>query len=216
MQMFAYALALLNHEHCAFALPFVLLRPQLGENSARKLILRGICLGIAFVPFLLYRRMVYTQVAVSPFPLSMYLEWFRSFYALRRVARLLPIGIFEAFRLIWFVPLVAGYGLWNRRQTWGVAWMCLVFLCALSQLLFATDTSRYLGLAFPVVLYGLEVLGTQLTEKDFAKWAGFLFLLNLFVPVYYVGQSRMIPLYPLPLSFVLQALGIDAWELWWK
>ncbi|GAB4339731.1 MAG: hypothetical protein Kow0099_15100 [Candidatus Abyssubacteria bacterium] len=215
LQASLFSLALLNHESNAFALPFLLYRPWEENFSLRKMLVHAIPYCIAFVPFLLYHRFVISQANVVYSP-DFYLNKERIIVSIRSIFRLMPIGIFEAFRLFWLIPLYAAYLTFRKKQYGSTAWLILVILCSASQLLLATDTSRLLGLAFPAILLGAKILKTELPPELFAKGLFLLLLLNFFVPVYYVGQHHMIPFFPLPVSIILKLFGIDAWQLYWK
>lgn len=210
-----FTLALLNHESNAFCFPFLVYRPWEADFSWRRALSNGFWLSLSFIPILVFRWYVtsQTEVALSS---SFYLNPQRIKTVVWRVGRLLPIGVFEAFRLFWIIPISAAGILWKHKKHPQACWIGLVVLCVGLQLLLASDTSRLIGLAFPAVLFGAKVLREHLKIISFERLLWLLILLNFIVPVYYVGQQSMYPLYPLPVSLILQALGVDAWHLWWR
>jgi hypothetical protein len=86
----------------------------------------------------------------------------------------------------------------------------------MGQLLVADDTSRLLGLGFPSILLACSVLHHEWGEGVFSKRLFALFLWNLFVPQYYVGQDLAVPMLPLPVSLLgWLFFGANPWALWW-
>ncbi len=114
------------------------------------------------------------------------------------------MGIFEAFRLFWLLPLGACYLLARSRKYPELSWMLLVFTSCCAQMVLASDTSRLMGLAFPMILFAIKVVhdeyGDALTEKILYA----VFAANFIVPVYYVGQKTLYPFLPLPISLLLE------------
>jgi hypothetical protein len=218
LRCFFFSLALLNHESNAFCLPFLVYRPWEDGYNPRRTILYAVCFLVSFAPALAYRWYVTSQTEVL-YSTDIYLNTHKFADPVSKfiqAARLLPIGVFEAFRLFWFIPICA-VALLIKRNLYGRAfWILLVVVCVSLQLLIANDTSRLIGLAFPAVLMGTLVLKTHLSAVPFERGIWLLIILNFFVPVYYVDRGSMCPFLPLPVSLILRAIGVDAWSLWWK
>jgi hypothetical protein len=130
---------------------------------------------------------------------------------LRTIGLFFPWGLFEAFKLFWFLPLAGAATLWARGRKAETILLTLPVLSALGQLPLATDTSRLMGLAFPSVLLSLKPL-REVWGASFNKRLWMLILLNFLVPQYYVGQHLAIYLIPLPVSLLMRFLfNVDPW-----
>jgi len=209
-----FGLAILNHESNLFAVPYLLVLDW-QNNSCWKSQIRSFGLFFAsLIPFILYRAYVARHATILFSP-GFYLNLQNIKITTQIVARLLPMGIFEAFKLFWVFPLLAAAYLLKRKNYLQFFWLFLVVLCAGLQLLIAHDTSRLIGLAFPCILFGAEVVRHELKGDLFARKLWTIIGLNFFVPTYYVGLEIMIPFLPLPLSLILKWLGVDSWQLWW-
>lgn len=213
-QSLFFALAILNHESSIFAFPFLVFRPWENSKINKVFFVRLGCYLLSLAPMILYRIFLsqYTEVALNS---SFYLSLKHVKFCLTSIAQLAPIGIFESFRLFWFIPLVTVIFLFKNDRKLNAYWYILVFACSISQLFIAHDTSRVLGLAFPIFIFSIRDLSSFFTNEKLEKMLFIIFFLNFLVPVYYVGQNNMIPFLPLPVSLVLLFFGFDPWSLWW-
>ncbi|GAK49572.1 hypothetical protein U14_00795 [Candidatus Moduliflexus flocculans] len=208
----AFALAMLNHESNFFALPYIIFL-RFYSNAYRK---QGIIFFIiALIPFYIYRHYVTNQTQVL-YTAGFYLNSEQIRLNLWAIAKLLPIGIFEAFRLCWGIPLIAGIYFFKDKRHKEMLFIILVPICASLQLCIASDTSRLMGLAFPCILFGAKYL-KDYWKEEFTKRVWLVIGFNFLIPVYYVGQKHMIPFFPLPVSIIAYyLLNLDLWALWWK
>jgi hypothetical protein len=209
-----FGLAILNHESSTFVAPFLLVLSWSKRGWRFPLLdcaTLGLCLLGAFGLF----RHIHLQ-GNAGFSLPFYLSTGHVNYILGHTLKMLPIGIFMAFKLFWCLPLMASAVLFKRKDYKTCALVLLPIPCALGQLLIADDTSRLLGLAFPSMLLAGAVLHRAWGEGAFSKRLLSLFLWNLLVPQYYVGQEIAVPMLPLPISlFSWLCFGTNPWALWW-
>lgn len=213
LQVVWFALALLNHESCAFALPFLAWRPWQTGEAWRRTSLRLFFLLVAAVPLLVYRLYVGSRAEIL-FSSDFYLSFHFAEATLRSIAAIMPVGVFQTFRLFWLLPIFAVACLWKTQRRPEALWIALVVACALAQLTIAHDVSRLVGLAFPAILFGADALRRHWGEALYRNRLGWLFVFNLLVPAYYIGP-RFFLLIPLPATLVLRIFGIDAWEVFW-
>jgi hypothetical protein len=132
---------------------------------------------------------------------------------LSSVAANLYTGCFQAFKLFWAIPLYATVVHIKRRDFAEITLYVSIVLCAGAQLGLANDTSRLMSSAFPVIWLGFLTLAKRweplMAQKVFVN----LFLLNLFVPQYYVGQNVEMRFYSVPWSWLLKSFfGINTWR----
>jgi hypothetical protein len=210
------ALSCLNHEATLFSIPWlVLLRTRYYAKSL--LSWRGVSrfmfdVGLAalsVVPMFLMRKFWPLQNAqLAP---GFYLSLVKTMWEL--VFPYAGIGIFEAFKLFWFIPLCALY-LTKRGEivaTFSV--FALMFAAGVGQLFFSHDISRHVGHAFPLVLYAVDLLAKRrVLDTRLAEVLMIVVLLNFFVPQYYIGQRNAWPFLPSPVSFLFWMLGFDPWR----
>ena len=131
---------------------------------------------------------------------------------IKAIALYFPVGFFYAFKLFWTFPFAAGYYYMKEKDTKQLIFFALVLLGTLAQLLLASDTSRLIGLAFPLLIFGAMKLVEKWGTEIFLKRTFYIILINFLIPQFYVGQSVMIPFYPLPLSWILKHFyGIETW-----
>jgi hypothetical protein len=196
------ALLLLNHDSNLFILPAVLFVRYLqvaGQPRAFMKIIVG--LGIALIPFYLYRRYI-DHVSPVDYNADMYISQITD--NIKSIAAYFPIGFFYAFKLFWVFPLLAIYYYWKQKDRQQLVLFALILMGALGQLLLASDTSRLIGLAFPMVIVAAVKVKEQWGTERFLKFSFYLILLNFLIPHYYVGQSVMIRFYPWPSSLILK------------
>jgi len=211
LQCAAFGLALFNHDNALFALPFLVYRPWTNE-PVRKTAMRLVLFLVAFVPVILYRKYVDSHMTTAFTP-GFYLNKESIADNLKCVARYAPLGIFETFRLFWFVIPVALY-MQVRSRRWGdVAWLVLVVLLPFLQLVLAQDTSRFFAMAFPAILYSAKLLHTHYGDLVSRKMLWLLLAANLWVPVYFVWERHVDFNLPGPIFLLLKLIGIDGWKL---
>lgn len=209
-----FAAALLNHESSAFAAPGLVLLGLSQASTRRARCTVIIQFLVAFLPWFAYRTFV---VANTPIFLDAghYLSVANILFTTRLVAKYFLLGLFESFKLFWIFPLIGLAHALRRQRYAGAAWFVVVPVAAAAQMLFAFDTSRLMGLAFPCILLGALAARARMGAAAFGPWLWKLIGLNLLVPTYHVGGELITPLFPLPLSLLLWAFGVDPWTLWW-
>lgn len=204
------ALLLLNHESNLFIIPGLLYFYYIHTpNKTKAIFYAAFGLVFAFIPFYFYRKYI-NEVSPVDYNFDMYYSQINE--NIKSIATYFPIGFFYAFKLFWLFPLVAVYYYWKEKNRKQLLLFALIMLGALSQLLFASDTSRLIGLAFPILLFSGMKIKQQWGTTLFLKRTFYLVLINFLVPQFYVGQSVMIRFYPLPSSLILKYFfGIDTW-----
>ena len=206
------ALSLFNHESNLFAFPYIVFSRCLRFTDKKQTILLFI---MAMIPYVIYRYYI-IQYAPVLYSTGYYLNAAQIRHNLLVIAKLLPIGIFEAFKLCWGIQIIAFVYLIKDKKYLEVCQIILFPVCAYLQLFIANDTSRLMGLAFPGILFSAKYL------KDywgplFTKRLWIIIGLNFLIPTYYVGQEAMIPFFPLPVTIIIRyVFDIDLWTLWWK
>ncbi len=198
-------LLLLNHESNLFIIPGLLYFYHINTSNKTNAAFNAI-LGfvLAFIPFWLYRKYI-TEVSPVDYNFEMYYSQIKE--NIKSIAIHFPIGFFYAFKLFWLFPVFAIYYLWKEKNQQQLMLYTILTLGVLSQLLFASDTSRLIGLAFPVILFSASKIKQQWGTELFLKRIFYLILINFLIPQYYVGQSVMIRFYPLPSSLILKYFG---------
>jgi hypothetical protein len=211
LQCVIFALALFNHDNIAFAFPFLAWRPWTHETLRRVALRAGLFL-LMFVPALFYRHYVneHTSPLYTP---GYYLDKHAIVQNVKIVARYAELGIFEAFRLFWILPLAALCWLTRERRWNEAGWIVLVFVCTCLQLVLAFDTSRYMGLAFPCVLYSVRFLQGHYEEPQCGKILWLLFAANFLIPVYFIWEYHVSFHLPWPIILLLKLFGIDGWKI---
>ncbi len=210
------ALSSLNHEATLFSIPWiVLLRTRYYTSSLfswrgiLRLMFDSGLAALSVVPMLLMRKFWPLQNAqLAP---DFYLSLVKTMWEM--VLPYAGIGIFEAFKLFWFIPLIAIYFTKRGERLSTFAVFALMFAAGAGQLFFSHDISRHVGHAFPIVLYGLELLSKRkVFDTGLAELLMAIVLCNFFVPQYYIGQRNAWPFLPSPVSFVFWMLGFDPWQ----
>jgi hypothetical protein len=207
-------LMLLNHDANLFVLPWLFFHAGRKRESWGRRARLAVVVGAALVAVALVRSAITSRAPV---------EWQPSFYlnlAYLKENALLNVrgtwlGLFMAFKLFWVIPIFAALDLAVKRRRVELFDLSLAVVCGLATMLITSDSSRLPALAFPAVLLGAAQLReTVLTPPRFLRVLSVLVLLNLFVPQYYVGQSKPIVFFPLPVALVLRACGYDPWTDW--
>lgn len=207
-------LALLNHDSNMFVLPWLVFHAARRRDGWARRFRLGAALTIAVVVVALVRYAIEQRAPVKWAP-----SWYLNLAYLRENALLnvrgIWLGVFMTFKLVWFVPLLAGLDLWVKRRRLELLDLSLPVVGGLSALLLSSDESRLPALAFPAVLMGAAVIRENLAPRPrFARWMCALLLVNVLLPQYYVGQSKTIVFFPTPVALVLKACGYDPWDDW--
>ncbi|MES2285459.1 MAG: hypothetical protein V4547_07205 [Bacteroidota bacterium] len=199
------ALLLLNHESNLFIIPGLLYFYYIHTPNKTKAILNSfIGLVLAYIPFYFYRRYI-NEVSPVEYNFEMYYSQIKE--NIKSIAIYFPIGFFYAFKLFWLFPMFAIYYYWKEKNQQQLLFYTILIVGVISQLLFASDTSRLIGLAFPVILFSALKIKQEWGTELFLKRTFYLILINFLIPQYYVGQSVMIRFYPLPSSLILKCFG---------
>jgi hypothetical protein len=207
-------LMLLNHDANLFILPWLFFHAGRQRGTWARRARLGLAVGVALVVVTLVRNAIASRAPV---------EWQPSFYlnvAYLKENALLNVrgtwlGLFMAFKLLWVIPIFAALDLAVKKRRVELFDLSLAVLCGLATMLITSDSSRLPALAFPAVLIGAAQLReTVMTPPRFLRVLLVLVVLNLFVPQYYVGQSKPIVFFPLPVALVLKACGSDPWTDW--
>lgn len=194
------ALLLLNHESNLFIIPGLFYFYYINTPNTTKAVFFAIFgFALAFIPFWLYRNYI-NEVSPVDYNFEMYYSQIKE--NIKSIVVYFPIGFFYAFKLFWLFPMLAIYYLWKEKNQQQLLFYTLLIVGVLSQLLFASDTSRLIGLAFPVILFSALKIKQQWGTELFLKRTFYLILINFLIPQYYVGQSVMIRFYPLPSSLI--------------
>ena len=208
----AFAVAVANHESAMFAAPWLIAARALDCGSRRAYAFAA-CLGAALVPTAVYRAWL-QSVMPGGLDTAYFLTLDNVQRSLGEIAKNAWLGVFMAFKLLWWFAFAGALACWRGGRRGRAAWFGLVCVCAAAQLVFATDTSRLLGLAFPAVLAGAYVM----RDRDPAAFPRVLWTLlayNLLVPQYYVGQDLALPLFPVPVTLGIWLSGRWPFDLWW-
>ncbi len=205
-------LAMLNHERNIFVYPWFIFYYFL-RNDRRFLrtAWAGTMMVLSLVPWRLYVQMVasYKAPALS---VDHYLDlnWWGTFGS---ISAHLYTGFFQTFKLMWALPAYAIIIHARRKDFAEIALYCMIVGSAFIALFFATDTSRLLSISFPVIWLGFIALAKEWDAPTFYRRVALLFLLNLFVPQYYVGQQREYRFHSLPASWLWNKLfAVVTWE----
>jgi hypothetical protein len=96
-------------------------------------------------------------------------------------------GIFSAYKLLWAVIVIALVILLQNKQIKLALEISLLLLCALFLTFLGVDTSRHFGWSFYALLLSLRVIKDWDKRDQIVKPMNVIFILNLFVPPYFVG-----------------------------
>ena len=211
------ALSCLNHEATLFSLPWVVLFRTLSYSSPL-LSLRGtlrfaLDVGLAAlstVPmFLLQELWPLQNEALAP---GFYLSLLKNMWTI--TFRFSGLGIFEAFKLFWFIPLLTILTLERGKRCLTLLVLSLMYAAGVGQLFFSHDISRHVHHSFPLILFSLELaLNRFKASIRLQEVLLILIFCNFFVPQYYIGQQSAWPFLSAPFSYALRLLGFDPWQL---
>jgi hypothetical protein len=196
------ALALLNHENNFFSFPWFLLFYYLRNDRKVYRALGAVGLMVlSAVPWYFWVR--YVASFQAPLYGVSYYASLGMVTTLRMVLEYLYVGFFQAFKLFWVIPAYAIVTHLRERNFLEASLYLLIVACACAQLCFAIDTSRLISASFPVVWLGFLTLARRWNVVTFQRMIGHLFLLNLFVPEFYVGHDVLVRFYSRPVSWFL-------------
>lgn len=207
-------LALLNHDANVFILPWLVFHAGRKRAGWKRRVRLGAAVAVALVVVAVVRHAIAQRAPVA---------WNPGFYlnvAYLRENALLNVrgawlGLFMVFKLCWLIPLVAVVDLAVKRRRVELLDLGLAIAGGLGTMAITSDASRLPALAFPAILGGAAVLRQDLgAPPRFARLLWMLTFVNLLVPQYYVGQSKPIVFYPLPVALGLKACGYDPWDDW--
>lgn len=207
-------LVLLNHDSNLFLLPWLFFHVGRRRPTWARRARFGLAVAAALAMVALVRHLIAQRAPVTWSP-DFYLNWpYLKENALLNV-RGAWLGIFMVFKLCWVIPLFAAVDLAAKRRWAALADLSLAVFCGLATLAITSDVSRLPAMAFPAVLGGAAVLRKDvLGGARFPRALWILVFVNFLVPQYYVGQSKPIVFYPLPVAYALKACGYNPWEDW--
>lgn len=191
---FLFGISLFNHEMILFLVPWLAFLLSENKFLNKKYFQTLSVLFLASLPYLVFRFYVTSRVDVH-YNLSYYFSSNNIFWTLEHIWKLFPLGFFQAFKLFWLMPLLAIIYFAKQKNNFFLLSFVLIMAGTLLQLLIASDTSRLIGLAFPVILLGSFAMKEKWGEK-FSSRLWLLVLVNLFIPSCYVGQEVIVPYAP--------------------
>lgn len=204
------ALLLLNHDSNLFIIPCLLYLYFIQTpNKFKAILISLLSTTMAFIPFYFYRKYVTDHAAVE-YTFQMYFNG--AIENIKSLAAYFYVGFFYAFKLFWLFPLCAVYYYWKEKNKQQLFFFTFLLIGVLGQLLVASDTSRLIGLAFPMIIFSAIKAKEQWGTELFIKRTFYIIIFNFLIPQFYVGQSVMIRFYPLPSSLILKHFfGIETW-----
>jgi hypothetical protein len=191
---FIFGIALFNHEIILFLVPWIAFLLNDNKYETKKYFQTLGRLFIASLPYCLFRFYVASHVDVH-YDMSFYASGNNILWTLQHIWKLFPLGVFEAFKLFWLLPLLALLYYRKQKKNYFLISFVLIVAGTCLQMLIASDTSRLIGLAFPVILLGAFAMKEKWGEK-FSSRLWLLVLINLFIPSCYVGQEVIVPYTP--------------------
>jgi hypothetical protein len=212
----AMGAAILNHESTIAALPAMVLLCWARRPGLRSALV-GTTAAIAIVVVCMKLRSAVLPGSVgSAYVTSYYLNVENVRFCLMQTVKLMPLGAFMAFKLLWYLPLAAIFVHIQARR-WLEALAILGFIAGASSLmLVAGDTTRLFVQAFPAILLGADGLKDHLGEIAFERLLWKLVLFGLLVPTFFIAWEAIIPFLPLPVTWLFEhVLSIDVAKHWW-
>jgi hypothetical protein len=185
-----FALALLNHESAAFLFPFLLAALHARAEPWRRKLGPALALLLAFVPALAWRHYVRKMGADTSMDAGTYLRLGTIKSSIATISTHVFVGFWASFRAIWVPVFIAMLDLALKQRRRDLAVIAAALGGACLQLLFAFDTSRLLGLAFPAVVLSIVHLVNEYGDL-LACRAGLAAVLsfNFVLPQAVVGQN---------------------------
>lgn len=201
-----FALGMLTHESCIFLLPgLVLYSSYVNGQNSKQVIKYVMLLLFALLPFLAYRVWVSSNVKVE-YDLNFYFSKSNISFTLKKVLPYFSVGGFFAFKLFWFFPMYMLYKFRKDKQF--VILILTMIVCVFSQLIIAFDITRVICLAFPVLLISAEKMKSYYEPQRFTRLFLLLTIVNFMFLQYFMSADALIPMPPLPYSFLLNQIGI--------
>jgi hypothetical protein len=189
-----FGIALFNHEILLFLIPWIVLLLSGNKFLTNKYFQSLGFLLIASLPYFAFRFYIANLVDVH-YSTSFYFSSANIFWTLEHIWKLFPLGVFEAFKLFWLLPVLALFNYKKLQENYFLIAFVLIMTGTFLQLLIASDTSRLIGLAFPAILLGAFTMKEKWGEKFSARiWL--MIGINLLIPSCYVGQETIIPYSP--------------------
>ena len=187
-------IAFFNHEFIFFLIPWIAFLLNGNTFKTKKYFETMGILLLASIPYVFFRFYVSTRSDVQ-YDLSYYFNPHNISWTLNNIRKLFLLGFFEAFKLFWLLPILAL--IYERKQKRNSLLISSVLIIGgtLLQLTIASDTSRLIGLAFPVILVSAYIMKEK-WGTAFSNRLWLLILINLFIPSCYIGQEYIIPFRP--------------------
>ncbi len=186
-----YALALLNHENCAFLFPALLLYSMSFKTTYFSTLLTYFC---ALLPLMAFRIWIASEIEPE-YSLAFYFSD-ENLEACASVWNKIPAGIFFCFKLSWIFPLLAMVLAFKNNEKWLGLSLLSLLLFPLLQYLIAYDITRMMCIAFPAVLLSLQKLQKEWGNKKFAQYVGTILLLNFLIPSAIMAREGLFLLMP--------------------
>ncbi|MBL4752402.1 MAG: hypothetical protein JKY52_02210 [Flavobacteriales bacterium] len=210
-----YALALLNHESNAFALPWIIIMSGYRNGITTSGLMKSIAAAVlAFLPLLLVRYLF--SESASHLQFGWYFNRGNIADSIWLQRTLLFDGIFQAFKLFWVLPIVATLLALKKKQYYTAIIITTIVASAGMQLFIAADTSRLIGLAFPAIIIGAVEIWRNSDHTQFRRLCWGLIVINFLIHQAFVGYGIIIPFHSLPMAiFMKYYLGVDVWTTDW-
>jgi hypothetical protein len=208
-------LALWNHEHTLLAIPWLLWLTLLAADDKRPL-LRN-CLGSVLAVALLFAMRALLEAHAEGALPKLTAEYYLDPGTIRRnatrTANLILLGIFQGFKLLWVLPLLAAWHAFDSERYGRCFFYVLVFASASAQMIFAHDTTRLIAMAFPAILLGAHDLRGIWGAESFRLRLWFLLGATCLFPQFYIAVTVR-PFLPLPYSIMIWLMGGDPTKRW--
>lgn len=206
--------AVLNHESNIVMFPWMILLTRVHHRRGPSALVAA-----AWSVVVVFASLKLRSVAMkggSTFSVEYYLNPSNVSQMLGQTTRLLPIGAFMAFKLLWWLPLAA-IGLHVRRRRFLDALVLVaIVLGATAQIVVAGDTTRLFGAAFPAILLGAQTIRSHWGEASFQAMLFRLVGWSLMIPTFFIGFEAITPLLPLPVTYLFErVLLIPIPRSWW-
>lgn len=189
------SLLLFNHESNVFLFPFFFVLMSNGDYSLKNLLWTLLAFVIACIPYYLYRSFIISHVQLN-FTLGYYLDPANMQWTRDHVLPNLANGIFQAFRLVWLIPIAAVLINLYEKRFYELLLILSAIIFVMLQFFVAYDISRLAGLAFPSIIIGAIRVRQFLGERKFVILMSLIFIGNFFIPAYCVGALEPIPYAP--------------------
>lgn len=194
-------IAFFNHEFIIYLVPWIAFLLNGNTFKTKEYFKTLGILLMTSIPYLFFRFYVSSRVKVE-YDMGYYFNANNILWTLNNIKKLFLLGFFEAFKLFWLLPVLAI--MYERKQKINSLLIATILVIGgtLLQFLIVSDTSRLIGLAFPVILLSAYIMKEKWKDA-FAKRLWLLILINLFIPSCYIGQEYIIPFPP----YVFQLLS---------